>query len=133
MYQRNEATSVILPVHEGHFVLVLYYPIAGWLFQACIVFTRSRGVLPHRRVTSPSQYCITRSRGATSCQYCISRAPGGYSKPVFYCPFAGRLFTSQYCILHRQVAITSQYCILHRQVAIPSQYYILHRQVAIYV
>ena len=91
MYQRNEATSVILPVHGGHFVPVLYYPIAGWLFQACIVFTRSRGVLPDRRVAIPSQYCITRSRGAASCQYCISRAPGGYSKPRLYYPFAGRL------------------------------------------
>ena len=75
----------------GHFMPVLYNPIAGWLFQACIVFTRSRGVLPDRRVASPSQYCITRSRGATSCQYCISRAPGGYSKPILYYPFAGRL------------------------------------------
>ena len=48
------------------------YPIAGWLFQACIV-------LP------------VRGGGATSGQYCISRAPGGYSKPILYYPFAGRL------------------------------------------
>ena len=76
---------------QWYFMSVLYYPIAGWLFQACIVFTRSRGVLPERRVAIPSKYCITRSRGATSRQYCISRAPGGYSKPILYYPFAGRL------------------------------------------
>ena len=34
---------------------VLYYPIAGWLFQASIV-------LPVRRVAIPNQCCINRSK-----------------------------------------------------------------------
>ena len=49
-----------------------------------------RVILDHHGCDTGSPEWVGGKR-ATSCQYCISRAPGGYSKPILYYPFAGRL------------------------------------------